>query len=300
MKHFIYLDTDIVSSIIAQTEKGYITQETVETGSENTQTKEKKASAGAGANGGISFIKIFKGEASVSLSGELQSGTSTQATTREIAEKILHDAAFDIAYGYIEPYKAVPGNQENDEEGKYLELCRVFDYVDLDYLEGLFIKDGVIDLIKKNASEQLEESTEAVTANLSREQLRREGNRIKQELKQAIKSNNKQYDDVAAVIKALRSLIPYSRMLISHDGYLIPLDDRYFRIDPSSLGFKYGGEMTCVGMVTNLIGENTDPSDNSNIFATLQFTANEALRKILPTKENNLCVLHPIAVYYGN
>lgn len=300
MKHFIYLDTDIVSSIIAQTEKGYITQETVEIGSEESQTKEKKATAEVGASGSVKFFKLFNGEARASLSGELQSGTATQATTREIAEKILHDAAFDIAYGYIVPFKVSPCNQENDEEGNYLELSRIFDYVDLDYLEGLFIKDGVIDLIKKNASDQIEESTEAMAASFSREQLRREGNRIKQGLKQAIKSNNKQYDDVAAVIKALRSLIPYSRMLISHDGYLIPLDDKYFRIDPSSLGFKYGGEMTCVGMVTNIIGESTDPSDNSNIFATLQFTANEALRKILPTKEKNLCVLHPIAVYYGN
>ena len=86
---------------------------------------------------------------------------------------------------------------------------------------------------------------------------------------------------------------------MSQDGYLIPLDDKYFRIDPSNLGFKYGGEMTCVGIVTNIIGESTNPGDSSNIFATMQFTANEALRKILPTTEGDLCVIHPIAVFYG-
>ena len=57
--------------------------------------------------------------------------------------------------------------------------------------------------------------------------------------------------------------------------------------------------MTCVGMVTNIIGESTDPGDEKNIFATIQYTANEALRKLLPTIESDLCVLHPIAVYYG-
>lgn len=36
------------------------------------------------------------------------------------------------------------------------------------------------------------------------------------------------------------------------------------------------------------------------IFATLQFSVNEVLRQLLPTKERNLCVIHPIAVYYGN
>lgn len=87
-------------------------------------------------------------------------------------------------------------------------------------------------------------------------------------------------------------------MLISSDGYLIPLDDKYFRINPSNLGFKYGGEITCVGMITNIIGTDTNPCDDKNIFATLQFTVNEALRAILPTKEENLCVIHPIAVFY--
>lgn len=35
MKQFIYLDTDIVSSIIAQSEKGFVTQQTIESGSES-------------------------------------------------------------------------------------------------------------------------------------------------------------------------------------------------------------------------------------------------------------------------
>ena len=102
------------------------------------------------------------------------------------------------------------------------------------------------------------------------------------------------------IIDMVRQIIPYNRMLISSDGYLIPLDDRYFRIDAQNLGFKYGGEITCVGMITNIIGEDTDPNDSQNIFATLQFSVNEVLRQLLPTKERNLCVIHPIAVYYGN
>ena len=88
-------------------------------------------------------------------------------------------------------------------------------------------------------------------------------------------------------------------MLISSDGYLIPLDEQYFRINPKNLGFKYGGEITCVGMITNIIGEDSKPNDENNIFATLQYTASEALRSLLPTKENNVCVIHPIAIYYG-
>lgn len=97
-----------------------------------------------------------------------------------------------------------------------------------------------------------------------------------------------------------KNLVNYP-ILIEYKGYKdIPLDDRYFRIDAQNLGFKYGGEITCVGMITNIIGEDTDPNDSQNIFATLQFSVNEVLRQLLPTKERNLCVIHPIAVYYGN
>lgn len=55
----------------------------------------------------------------------------------------------------------------------------------------------------------------------------------------------------------------------------------------------------CVGIITNIIGEDATP-DNDDVFATLQFTINETLRFVLPTSEQNLCVVHPIGIYYGN
>ncbi len=175
-----------------------------------------------------------------------------------------------------------------------------FDFVDFDYLEGLFKKEGIIDFIKKNTAEQIEAEAEKIKEEYNREQLRKAGMRFKNEIKKAIAVIDKQFDDIAIIIKALRGLIPYNRMLISNDGYLIPLNTKYFRVDPIDLGFKYGGEITYVGMITNIIGEDTNPNDNKNVFATLQFTANEVLRSILPTNENNLCVVHPIAIYYGS
>ena len=51
-------------------------------------------------------------------------------------------------------------------------------------------------------------------------------------------------------------------------------------------------------MITNVIGEDTNPNDDNNVFATLQFTVNEVVRSILATSENNLYVVHPLAIYY--
>lgn len=299
MKQFLYLDTDIINSIIAQAEKGLVQSLSNEEVSTETETDSLNASIkGTGTIGG-SIVKLAKAEANLSGSLESIEGGSLSATSREIISKTLHDAAFDIAYTYISPSKIELQSQSNDETGNYVELTRVFDFVDLDYLEKLFEKDGIIEYIKKTAAEQIETEAEKVKEGYNREQIHKAGINFKQEIKKAIDANNKQYDDIAVIIKAMHSLIPYNRMLISSDGYLVPLNTKYFRVDPLDLGFKYGGEITCVGMITNIIGEDTNPNDDNNIFATVQFTANEVLRSILPTNENNLCVIHPIAIYYG-
>ena len=269
MKQFIYLDTDIVTSIIAQAEKGYISQRTSEIGKEKSRVNDKTDTTAGEVGANVGLFSFLQANAKVSGASETHGSNASQSSTKAIVEKILHDAAFDIAYGYISPTLVAPNNQDNDEEGNYLEIKRVFDYVDFDYLEGLFVKDGVIENLKKFSSEQFKEVT------------------------------NQQIKELAAMIKAYRGLVPYTRMLISHDGYLIPLDDKYFRIDPSNMGFKYGGEMTCVGLVTNIIGKSADPEDAKNFFATLQYKANEALTGLLPTSKGDLCVMHPIAVYYG-
>lgn len=299
MKQFLYLDTDIVNSIIAQAEKGLVQQQSQETEAGNTKETHLEGNVSVSGSAGASLLKLAKAEANLSVSGEFGKDYTSTDTSREILSKVLHDAAFDIACSYIQPQKYETGNSNPDDYGAYVVLTRVFDFVDMDYLENLFSKNGLIDYLKKSSKEKIESEAEKVTDGMNREQLRTSGRRIKDQLKQLIAKSDKQYDDVHDIILAFRQLIPYSRMLISHDGYLIPLDNKYFRVSPESLGFKYGGEITCVGMITNIIGKDTDPNDSQNIFATLQFQVNEALRAILPTDKENLCVVHPIAVFYG-
>jgi putative type II site-specific deoxyribonuclease len=198
------------------------------------------------------------------------------------------------------PVCLTSNGQDQDDYGAYVELTRVFDVVDFDYLERIFSKGGLIEYLKKTEKEKIETTASVATESLNRSQQRSNSNAIRAKIKEAVAASGKQYDGIKEIIDMVRQIIPYNRMLISSDGYLIPLDDRYFRIDAQNLGFKYGGEITCVGMITNIIGEDTDPNDSQNIFATLQFSVNEVLRQLLPTKERNLCVIHPIAVYYGN
>lgn len=298
VKQFLYLDIDIVNSIIAQTNNGLIN--TLSNEQEISESESDSINSTVQADGTIGGKLFGLAKAEIDLSGKLEAienGVSA-SVSREIISKTLHDAAFDIAYSNISPKKFKMGEQNSDDYGDYVELTRVFDFVDIEYLDKLFDKDGLIDFFKKTSKEKIETELNAATDGMNREQLRTVSSKIKGEIKKLVDASNKQYDDVHEMIKAFKQLLPYSRMLISSDGYLIPLDDKYFRINPANLGFKYGGEITCVGMITNIIGTDTNPCDDKNIFATLQFTVNEALRAILPTKEENLCVIHPIAVFY--
>ena len=300
MKQFLYLDTDIVNSIIAQSDQGLIQSFTDEQVSSDTESDSSKIAADVKAQLGGSLAKLVKAEANLSGSLESVESNSSTATSREIISKTMHDAAFNIAYNHIKPTIIEYGNQNEDDTGNYIEMKRVFDFVDFDYLEGLFEKDGIVEYIKKVAAEKIETEAEKAKEGYNRDQLRQIGSKFKAEVRKVVNENNKSYDEISTILKVLRKLMPYNRMLISNDGYLIPLNTRYFRVDPIDLGFKYGGEITCVGMITNIIGEDTDSNDDKNIFATLQFTVNNILRKILPTSQSNLCVIHPIAIYYGD
>lgn len=299
MKQFLYLDTDIVNSIIAQSEKGLITEISSQQESGKAKKKSRLFGTKANANGGGSLWKFAKAEAGLSVGGDWGNDQSEHFTSREMMAKTLHDAAFDVAYAHIKPTEYKLGNDNSDEYGRYVELRRVFDFVDLDYLENLFSENGLIDFLKKSSRDKIQEEVDKTTSGMNREQLRKAGNAIKTEIQKLVTASDKQYDDIHEIITAFKQLIPYSKMMISSDGYLVPLEDKYFRINPDNLGFKYGGEITCVGIITNIIGADTDPCDNKNIFATLQFTVNEALRAILPTNKDNICVIHPIAVFYG-
>ena len=299
MRQFLYLDTDIVNSIIAQAEKGLVDAITTEEEKNQGQGNTKTVSLDGSGEVGASVWKLAKAEASLELQGNLEFTSSKSNNTKEIIAKTLHDAAFEIAYNVIKPETIILG-VDNASPGDYIEMSRVFEFVDLQYLERLFVNGGVVELLKKTEKENLQREKDAYIAQMNRAVKRQNNSKLNTDVKELVKEKEKQYDDIHGMITAIGSIVPYERMLVSNDGYLIPLEDKFFRVNPFSLGFMYGGDIKCVGMITNIIGKDTDPNDDSNIFASLHFSINEILRQILPTKEEKLYVVSPIAIYYEN
>ena len=299
MKQFIYLDHDVVNSIIAQAENGIVLSILNEDSSSNSTDSETTTEVSANTKLSGSLLSVIKAEIGLGVGRKRNEGQTLGSASKDVVTKSLHDAAFDIAYAHITPL--VIQNDDSDcDYGTFIELNRVFDYIDLDYIERLLSEEGLISYLKKTDKQKIEATATLLTDSANRNQFKKQQQEFKQAIKARIAANNAQYDDTRDIIKAFKQLIPYSRMLISHDGFLIPMDDTYFRINPCNLGFKYGGPMTCVGNITNLIGEDTKPIDDSNLFGTLQFYVNESLRALLPTKAKNIYVVHPLAVYYDS
>lgn len=297
MKQFIYLDTDTVNSIIAQKEKGLV----LETASEHEDTAGKEStktgsvSVDGSTGGGI--WKLVQAQAELNGTGGLELNSHSQTVLKEIATKTLHDAAFDIAYEQIA--KEHDLKADNIDFGSFVELTQVFAFVDLVYIDGLFSEGEFINFLKKSEKEKKNQLLdESVAEGLNREQQRKNSGEIKREKQKVFDAVDKQYDELVEIIKAIRKMIPYSRMLVSSDGYLIPLEDKYFRDNPQTMGFKHGGDVTCVGYVTNVIGKSVVPL-SGNIFSQLQSMVNQVLVSLLSTKEKELFVVHPIAIYYG-
>ena len=83
------------------------------------------------------------------------------------------------------------------------------------------LHSSLVDFLKKTSKEKIETEVSKATDGMNREQLRTTGKAIKNELKRLIADSDKQYDDIHDIIVAFRQLMPYTRMLISRDGYLI-------------------------------------------------------------------------------
>ena len=102
MKQFLYLDTDIVNSIIAQAEKGIITQRTIEASENKNKNRRKMFSPKVNASVSGGFWKFVEAKAQLEMSGEIEGVISNGQATKDVIEKVLHDAAFDEACKYID------------------------------------------------------------------------------------------------------------------------------------------------------------------------------------------------------
>lgn len=164
--------------------------------------------------------------------------------------------------------------------------------VDLEYYKSIFSSDTVLDFVKNSEIEnklnlqitKVEVTGNGEKANYDKEKMRKE---IKRQV-------DAEYIEIKKIIEAIINIIPYNKFGIMGE-YLIVLDDEYFRDKTRVVAYKYGGQMTMLGYLTNVVNSNITQTDE-NIFRTFPSIINTFMLGFFNKTE--IKIIHPVAIYY--
>lgn len=290
MKRFLYLNNDTLSSYMSQIDDGLIKNkiETIQKDSENANTTKSAVQMAATAD-----LKILgKGiEASIDPSLELNKQKKESNSNSNSMEKIIFDESVEKFEKYLLDNKYFKDKDDN-KIGDFIKIEKEMFIVDLEYYKNIFSNDSVLSFVKNSTVNdrynakvlEIEETGNGKKAAYDKEKLYKD---IKKDV-------DREYDQVTKNIEAILNIVPYNKFGIMGD-YLISFDDEYFRDKTKVVAFKYGGKMTLLGHLTNLVN-NEVIGDEKNVFSTFPSIINTFMLTFFNKKE--IKVVHPIAIYY--
>lgn len=300
MKRFLYYDEDSINSFLAQIEQGLLTQKSNE--KEIEKSISSQTNSAENVTGDLSAKVIGIG---ASLKGNMEySDSDIEATSKlvkNIQEKVLHDYAFEKVFNYLLSNKQI--TETPNSIGDIILIKEHPTFLDFDYFQNLFSENGAVRYFNEQSQKQANNTIKALRAQIPKgSQLSPEGKELVKDLKEKIKEieatiNNAEPErkEISKTIEIIRKTIPYNRFIMTNN-MIIPFDDNNFRDDPNIIAFKYGGDISMFGFITNIISsENTPPQTND--FAGFYSTLNQVMLGLFKGQEK-IYILHPIALYY--
>jgi len=293
MRRFLYYNQDSINSLLAQIEQGLLLKR--ESEEEQAESVSSTREIQADVTGDLSAKVLGIG---ASLQGDIKNSDSdTEIATqmvRSIQEKVLHDYAFEKVYEYISSHNMI--NNENPAIGDIVSVNKLPTFLDFKYFQALFADDGAVKFSNEQTKKQLAEKINEIKQSVPKgtqipEVIRAQIKAVEDKVKNA----EPERKDMVKTIETIRNTLPYNRFVMT-DYFLIPLDDKNFRDDPNIIAFKYGGDISIFGYVTNIIdAEEETTCDND--FAPLYDTINRVMLSLFKNKQK-VYILHPIALYY--
>ena len=288
MKRFLYLNSDTLSSYMSQIDDVLIKNkiETLKNDSERLNSTKALIEGQASAD-----LKILgKGiEADVDSSLESNRQKKSSDSYSNSMEKIIFDEAVEKFEKYLSDNHCL---EDIDSIGNFIKIEKEMFIVDLEYYKNIFSNDSVLNFIKTSTVNEryiTKESEIVKTGNGNKATYDKD--KLYKEIKKEV---DKEYDEVSKNIEAVLNIVPYNKFGIM-DDYLISLDDEYFRDKTKVVAFKYGGKMTLLGHLTNIVNNDVN-SDESNIFSTFPSIINTFMLTFFNKKQ--IKIVHPIAIYY--
>jgi len=299
MRRFLYYNQDSINSFLAQIEKGLLQMQ--QAGSSYTDSNTTNSELHSSVTGDLS-AKLFG--LGTSLKGDIKAIESENVVISEmnksIHEIILHDFAFDKVYDYLSNNKMICSDN--------LKICDVVlseevpTFLDFGYIQGLFASNGVYKLASEQSRKEMESQLNELRQNIPKgkgvqipQAVSAQIKLLENTVKNAGKDSENERKELERTFDAIRSVLPYKRFLMT-DCLLIPLVDDYFRDDPNIVSFKYGGKISMLGYVTNVITEDVK-LNHSNDISPLYDMLNAVMLKLFKDK-GEVFIIHPIALFY--
>lgn len=301
MRRFLYYNEDTINSLLAQIESGLILKATNENSvsqSNSVNEGKKETVMGDLAAKVIGIGTEVKGE----KENDNSVGEVTTRLLKSVQEKMLHDYAFDIVFEFMSTQGLICECPE--KIGDMVLVKETPTFLDFGYFRDLFADDGAVKFCNEQNTEEIRKQIlQFRTALPKGSGLDDERKAQVKEFKEQIKDLENQINNldperkkVLKTIDAIKAIIPYNRFIMTNN-YLIPLDDRNFRDVPEIVAFKYGGEMSVFGYVTNIIHKNEDANKTENDFLSYYKTMNQVILNMFK-EDDEIFILHPIAMFY--
>lgn len=302
MRRFLYYDEDSVNSFLAQIESGLITHDRNE--GEETKTISTSTSTTGSVTGDLSAKVVGIG---ASLAGEVEAlDSETDATTKlvkGVQEKILHDYAFDKIFNYFKSNNLIVESPES--VGDIVLINEKPTFLDFGFFQQMFSDDGIVKYFNDKEKLQIQETIATLRKATSNSSQLPPDQKAKipemkaniKKLEEQLKTTDSSRKETEELIAVFRNTIPYNRSLMM-ENYLIPCNDKKFRDDPNIVAFKYGGNVSILGYITNIVTSNKEQQESSSIdFAGMYSTLNQVMLSLFNKKER-IFILHPIALFY--
>lgn len=293
MKRFLYYNQDSVNSFLAQIEQGLLVKESA--GQEEADSYSTTTGVQSDFTGDLSAKVLGIGTA---LKGNIHGeDTGTEVTTdliRNVQEKVMHDYAFERVYNHVVGSNLV--NNVNPKIGDIVLVNEVPTFLDFNYFQALFADNGPVKMTNDENKRDLDKNISAIKAMVPKGvQLPPEIKQQIDDLKAAVNNAEPERKNMVKTIEVIRNILPYNRFLMT-ENMLMPLDDDNFRDNPNIVAFKYGGKMSILGYVTNIVSADETPERNNN-FASMYDTVNQIMLSLF-NNQRKIYIVHPVALFY--
>ena len=276
MKHYIYIDKEILNSYISQIYGEILDKERTEKlknlkQAEELITPEEKIKATV--KGGIPGIISGDIDVEYDIKEKEMNSYTSENESKEVIEKIYHDNLLDNLIEYINNQEEVIKNVNEIKYGSYVFLDIPFNFINHDYLKSISnkpFKDAFEKIMNVTSSNNTQTTKQAKTA----------------------------MELIANFTTFFESCFPAKQLIIT-DNLIIPINNLYLREDPNIIDFKYGGNIKIIGKVTKDCSkdENFFNLYNADFGKSIQ-EVKDAMYKIFLTKYKQSFIVTPIALYF--